>query len=521
MEITATNSLLHLDLLKLRQFNDIGVTKYKKTYPDNEVYRIFVKTHSVGKDRIIPLYFDFTDMMIRKCQKELEILECQFNSEHFKSAIIEYLNFDYKFNDWYSIECADLDKYKVFYKTLEDLSGVLLPTLKLMPSDDFKVIIPDNTLYSFHLNTKDVSQTVEPVSILEGFYFINKVFKVEEFTAYNVLETLFKTNNFSLNIKPGYAGLITLETFSDPSSRIRIKTLEMRRYGESNVRDNTLKPFITLVNKRSYNNEIVINYESEYGSKIKEVIIGWLLEISDKLKGTDSREVYALFENLNTFLIKLSYIDDPESDYFESMVNFISDVNNVSKLFVAEEDKYRYNIGGFERGIPVNVLKGKLINMGKSGDIIEIIPGRYQTDKRTLHGFIFIDSNHRYGFFDYAKGVVITDIFESSFKDVENKEEVMDKIFTAIRRLNVKEYWFTLLDTENEKGLWVCDKFKFGIANQVNMDDTELKLKRALVAVVFRKPSEENEYSTAPMLLFKDLTPESLETYIASRLAEV
>lgn len=125
----STNSLLHLDLLKLRQFNDIGVTKYKKTYPDNEVYRIFVKTHSVGKDRIIPLYFDFTDMMIRKCQKELEILECQFNSEHFKSAIIEYLNFDYKINDWYSIECADVDKYKAFYKTLEDLSGVLLPTL--------------------------------------------------------------------------------------------------------------------------------------------------------------------------------------------------------------------------------------------------------------------------------------------------------------------------------------------------------------------------------------------------------
>lgn len=517
---SSTNSLLHLDLLDLRAFNYIGITKYRKAYGDNEVYRIFVKTHSLGEDRIFPLYFDFTDMMIRKCQKELEILECQFSTEHFNSAIIEYLNFDYKFSDWYKIECTDIDKYKAFYKTLEDLSGVLLPTLKLMPSDDFKVVIPDNTLYSFNLNTKDDSQTVESVAILEGFYFNNKVFKkVEEFTAYNVLETLFETNNFSLNIKPGYAGLIALETFSDPSSRIRIKTLETRKYGEIKVRDNTIKPFITLTNKTSYNNEIVIDYESEYGSKIKELIINWLLDIGAKTKGANSPDLYKLFENLNTFLADLRAIDDPESDYFENMVNFISDVNNVAKLFVVEEDKYRYNAGGFELSIPVNVLKGKLINMGKSGDIVEIIPGIYRTDKAALHGYIFIDDNYRYGFFDYSNNAVITDVFESNFKDIENKE-VVEGIFSAVRKLNVKNYIMTLLDTEDEKGLYICDKYTFGFTNAVELDSEEQKEKRTLTGIVIKEPNEAIE-SDSSILLLKDLTPESLETYIATRLAKV
>lgn len=490
MEITATNSLLHLDLLTLRAFNGVGVTKYKKAYGDNEVYRIFVKTHSVGKDRIIPLYFDFTDMMIRKCQKELEILECQFSTEHFNSAIVEYLKFDYKFEDWYKIECDNLDKYKAFYKTLEDLSEVLLPTLKLMPSDDFKVIIPDNTLYSFYLNTKDISETVEPTSILEGFLFNNKVFKVEEFTAYNVLETLFKTNKFSLNIEPGYAGLIALETFSDPSSRIRIKTLEMRRHGEIKVRDNTIKPFITLTNKTSYNNEIVIDCESEYGSKVKELIINWLLDISAKLKGASGSDLYKLFENLNRFLADLSYVDDPESDYFENMVNFISDVNNVAKLFVAEENNHSYNAGGIEIGLPIEELKAKLQSEGIPADNIEAIPGVLLSGHRELHGNIFLNlDTGKYGFFALSHDLLLPDIMNSIFNTAENGERVAKDLFQCIRMLNVKKYLTVLVNEPEVKKITIRNKqgkvLDFGVTSTTDMDEDLNINKRTIKAVFF------------------------------------
>lgn len=515
----STNSLLHLDLLKLRQFNDIGVTKYKKTYPDNEVYRVFVKTHSVGKDRIIPLYFDFTDMMIRKCQKELEILECQFNSEHFKSAIIEYLNFDYKFNDWYSIECDNLDKYKAFYKTLEDLSEVLLPTLKLMPSDDFKVIIPDNTLYSFHLNTKDVSQTVEPVSTLEGFYFNNKVFKVEEFTAYNVLETLFSTNNFSLNIQPGYAGLIALETFSDPSSRIRIKTLETRKYGEIKVRDNTIKPFITLTNKSSYNNEIVIDYESEYGSKVKELIINWLLDIGAKIKGASSSDLYKLFENLNTFLADLRSIDDPESDYYESMVNFISDVNNVAKLFVVEENNHSYNAGGIEIGLPIEELKAKLQSEGISADNIEVIPGVLLSGHRELHGNIFLNlDTGKYGFFALSHNLLLPDVMDSVFNTAENGERVAKDLFNCIRMLNVKKYLTVLVNEPDVKKITIRNKqgkvLDFGVTSTTNMDEDLNINQRTIKAVFFDDLSREYSMDKKNYITVNNLKPVPFRVFI-------
>lgn len=489
MEITATNSLLHLDLLTLRAFNGVGVTKYKKIYGDNEVYRIFVKTHSVGKDRIIPLYFDFTDMMIRKCQKELEILECQFSTEHFNSAIVEYLKFDYKFEDWYKIECDNLDKYKAFYKTLEELSEVLLPTLKLMPSDDFKVIIPDNTLYSFHLNAKDISETVEPISILEGFMFNNKVFKIEEFTAYNVLETLFKTNKFSLNIEPGYAGLIALETFSDPSSRIRIKTLEMRRHGEIKVRDNTIKPFITLTNKTSYNNEIVIDCESEYGSKVKELIINWLLDISAKLKGASGSDLYKLFKNLNRFLVDLSYVDDPESDYFENMVNFISDVNNVAKLFTVEENNHSYNAGGIEIGLPIEELKTKLQSEGIPADNIEAIPGVLLSGHRELHGNIFLNlDTGKYGFFALSHDLLLPDVMDSVFNTAENGERVAKDLFHCIRMLNVKNYLTVLVNEPEVKKITIRNKqgkvLDFGVTSTTNMDN-DLNINQRTIKAVF------------------------------------
>lgn len=515
----STNSLLHLNLLDLRAFNAVGITKYKKVYSDNEVYRIFVKTHSVGKDRIIPLYFDFTDMMIRKCQKELEILECQFGTEHFNAAIVEYFNFDYKFSDWYKIECDNLDKYKAFYKTLEDLSEVLLPTLKLMPSDDFKVIIPDNTLYSFHLNTRDISQTVEPVSILEGFYFINKVFKVEEFTAYNVLETLFKTNNFSLNIQPGYAGLIALETFSDPSSRIRIKTLEMRRHGEIKVRDNTIKPFITLTNKTSYNNEIVIDCESEYGSKVKELIINWLLDISAKLKGASSLVLYKLFENLNRFLADLSYIDDPESDYFETMVNFISDVNNVAKLFVVEENNHSYNAGGIEIGLPIEELKAKLQSEGISADNIEVIPGVLSSGHRELHGNIFLNlDTGKYGFFALSHDLLLPDVMDSVFNTAENGERVAKDLFCCIRMLNVKKYLTVLVNEPDVKKITIRNKqgkvLDFGVTSTTNMDEDLNNNQRTIKAVFFDDLSREYSMDKKNYITVNNLKPIPFRVFI-------
>lgn len=516
---TSINSLLHLNLLTLRAFNGVSVTKYKKAYGDNEVYRIFVKTHSVGKDRIIPLYFDFTDMMIRKCQKELEILECQFNSEHFNSAIVEYLKFDYKFEDWYKIECDNLDKYKAFYKTLEELSEVLLPTLKLMPSDDFKVNIPDNTLYSFYLNTKDISETVEPVSILEGFMFNGKVFKVEEFTAYNVLESLFKTNKFSLNIEPGYAGLIALETFSDPSSRIRIKTLEMRRHGEIKVRDNTIKPFITLTNKTSYNNEIVIDYESEYGSKVKELIINWLLDISAKLKGASSLDLYKLFENLNRFLADLSYIDDPESDYFETMVNFISDVNNVAKLFVVEENNHSYNAGGIEIGLPIEELKAKLQSEGISADNIEVIPGVLSSGHRELHGNIFLNlDTGKYGFFALSHDLLLPDVMDSVFNTAENGERVAKDLFWCIRMLNVKKYLTVLVNEPEVKKITIRNKqgkvLDFGVTSTTNMDEDLNNNQRTIKAVFFDDLSQEYSMDKKNYITVNNLKPIPFRVFI-------
>lgn len=517
---SSANSLLHLDLLDLRAFNYIGITKYRKAYGDNEVYRIFVKTHFLGEDRIFPLYFDFTDMMIRKCQKELEILECQFSTEHFNSAIIEYLNFDYKFSDWYKIECTDIDKYKAFYKTLEDLSGVLLPTLKLMPSDDFKVVIPDNTLYSLYLNTKDGSQTVESVALLEGFYFNNKVFKkVEEFTAYNVLETLFETNNFSLNIKPGYAGLIALETFSDPSSRIRIKTLETRKYGEIKVRDNTIKPFITLTNKSSYNNEIVIDYESEYGSKIKELIINWLLDIGAKLKGASSPDLYKLFENLNTFLADLRAINDPESDYYESMVNFISDANNVAKLFVVEEKNDSYNAGSIELSLPIEELKAKLQSEGISADNIEVIPGVLSSGHRELHGNIFLNlDTGKYGFFALSHDLLLPDVMDSVFNTAENGERVAKDLFYCIRMLNVKKYLTVLVNEPEVKKITIRNKegkvLDFGVTSTTNMDEDLNNNQRTIKAVFFDDLSREYSMDKRNYITVNNLKPIPFRVFI-------
>ena len=98
---------------------------------------------------------------------------------------------------------------------------------------------------------------------------------------------------------------------------------------------------------------------------------------------------------------------------------------------------------------------------------------------------------------------------------------MIDEIFTSIRKLNVRNYWFTLVDTENEKGLWVCDRFRFGFINKTKLQNTEPRLTRFLTAVSIRKPGEENDYVTVPLLLFKDLTSESLKEYINSHLTEV
>lgn len=175
--------------------------------------------------------------------------------------------------------------------------------------------------------------------------------------------------------------------------------------------------------------------------------------------------------------------------------------------------------------MPVDVLKGKLINLGKSCDLVTLIPGIYRTDKSALHGYIFIDDNYQYRFFDYSNNAVITNVFESNFKDIENKE-VVDNIFTAFRKLDVRKYIITLLDTEDEKALYVCDKYKFSFVNTVELDSEDHKEKRTLIAIDINEPNEVTDtdpssIDLSAILLLKDLTPESLEKYIASRLAEV
>ena len=523
---TSSNSLLHLDLFDLRMLNDVAISKYKKVYGYNEVYRIFVKTLFIGQNKVVPLYFDFTDMVIRYNRKELEILDCHFEKEYLVNGVSEFLRLDYKYMDWYKLECDDIEKYRTLYKTLEDLSCIVLPRLKMLLDEDkmFTLNLANDIFYDFDLNTDVLSPKLELSSVLGGFLLNDEFIKTEDLTAYRVLDTLFKTNQLSFTMSILYSHVIRISTFTDPSYRVKVETVTKGFGGDVKLVDNTLEPFISLRNQTEYSNSFTLDGETKNGSRIIESMLNWLLELGRLLKGSDTPAITKLLTNLNDFISALGHVRYSGDTQCENMITFVSNPDNLIKLFLSkddEEDKYRYNGGGLELSIPVDELKDKLVSVGKSGDIVTAIPGRYRTDKSIMHGIIFIDSDYKYGFFDCAKDVIITDIFKSNFDDVEDKENTVEKLFAAIRKLNVKKYWFTLVNTEEDKGLQVCDKYIFGFVSKLEETGAEDKIKHTLTAITLKEFREKNDSKITSRLQIENLTSESLKKYIASRLLEI
>ena len=330
---TSSNSLLHLNLFDLRMLNDVAISKYKKVYGYNEVYRIFVKTNFIGENKVVPLYFDFTDMMIRYNRKELEILDCHFEKEYLVNGVSEFLRLDYKYTDWYKLECDDIEKYRALYKTLEDLSCIVLPRLKMLLDEDkmFTLNLANDIFYDFDLNTDVLSPKVELSSVLEGFLLNDKLIKTEDFTAFKVLDTLFKTNNLTLAMDVLYRHDIRITTFANPSYHVKVETVTEGFGSDTKLTDNTLEPFISLRNQTKYSNSFTLDGETKDGSRIIGHMLNWLLELGRLLKGSYAPAITKLLSNLNNFIRDLGEVRYFDDDYYDNMVTFVSNPDNLIK----------------------------------------------------------------------------------------------------------------------------------------------------------------------------------------------